>query len=334
MNEDKVKKTLNYRYKQSELKEWIRDFSAHLKANPDKNEVVYPKSFATGFAKIYTIESGLTYRIVNYRLNADYVLTREPADNFFLIIYLYQYFDCGRLLVKINDKVIIDSTEKNYSALLMTNSFTTQLLEITEGTYTKGLTIQITEEWLKEKIAQPNTANYALFKEKNVFQTIINPKSQKLLSEIFDDNSDLATPGLFMNNRVLRLLEAFLENILKNGISGNTLPVSSKDVQNILKVESIILENYNSGFPSIEKLARIALMSETKLKSVFKKAFGMGMYKYYQKNRMHKAKELLCSGKYSVSEVGTMIGYQNLSNFSHAFKKEFDFLPKDFNKIG
>ena len=162
----------------------------------------------------------------------------------------------------------------------------------------------------------------------------MNPKSQKLLTEIFADNSDLATPELYINNRVLRLLEAFLENIHNNGISRNTFPASAKDVQNILKIESILLENYNSEFPSIQKLARLALMSATKLKIIFKKAFGMGMYEYYQKNRMHKAKELLCSGKHSVSEVGAMIGYQNLSNFSHAFKKEFDFLPKDFNKIG
>jgi AraC-like DNA-binding protein len=78
----------------------------------------------------------------------------------------------------------------------------------------------------------------------------------------------------------------------------------------------------------------MALMSATKLKNIFKKAFGMSMYEYYQKNRMHKAKELLCSGKYSVSQVGVMIGYRNLSNFSNAFKKEFNYLPKDFNKIG
>jgi AraC-like DNA-binding protein len=42
----------------------------------------------------------------------------------------------------------------------------------------------------------------------------------------------------------------------------------------------------------------------------------------------------LDTGRYTVSEVGGMIGYQNLSNFSSAFKKEFRCLPKDFRKIG
>jgi hypothetical protein len=57
--------------------------------------------------------------------------------------------------------------------------------------------------------------------------------------------------------------------------------------------------------------------------------FGMGMYEYYQKNRMHRAKDLILTRKHSVTAVGTMLGYQNLSNFSNAFKKEFNFLPSE-----
>lgn len=334
MRAGKGKKAINYISRYADLQEWIRDFSTYLNTNPDKNVVIYPESFATGFAKVYDIEPGLTYRIVDYRLNTDFVFSREPSDKFYLFIYFYLYTGCPKLLLVINDEVIIDCKDENYSSKLMTNSFVSQRHQIAKGTYVKGLTIQITEEWLKKKIAHPHTANYAVFKESNVFQSFLNPKSKKLLTEIFADNSDLTIPELYINNRILRLLEAFLENILNNGISGNTFPASAKDVQNILKIESILLANYNLEFPGIQKLTRLALMSATKLKIIFKKAFGMSMYEYYQKNRMHKAKELLSSGKHSVSEVGTMIDYQNLSNFSKAFKKAFDFLPKDFNKIG
>jgi AraC-like DNA-binding protein len=334
MSADKKKKPVNFISRHSDLKEWIRDFSSHLNADPDKNVIIYPQSFGTGFAKVYSIESGLNYRIVDYQLNTDFIFTREPSDKFYLILYFYLYTNCQKLSLFINDKIIVDCEEENYSTFLMTNSLVSQRLQLAKGTYVNGLTIQLTEEWLKAKIVNPDTANYTLFKQKNVFQTFLNAKSQKLLAEIFADNTGLASPQLYINNRVLRLLEDFLENILKNGISGNAFPPSSKDVHSILKVESILLEACNSEFPSIEKLARMALMSATKLKNIFKKAFGMSMYEYYQKNRMHKAKELLCSGKYSVSQVGVMIGYRNLSNFSNAFKKEFNYLPKDFNKIG
>jgi AraC-like DNA-binding protein len=70
-------------------------------------------------------------------------------------------------------------------------------------------------------------------------------------------------------------------------------------------------------------------MSVSKLKSTFKKVYGTGIYEYYQKNRMLKAKAMLLTGKYNVKEVGTQLGYTNLSNFSLAFKKEFGILPSE-----
>ncbi|MEO6134085.1 MAG: helix-turn-helix transcriptional regulator [Ginsengibacter sp.] len=334
MKISRVGSPVSYVSKQPDLEEWIRDFSTHLKAEPEKNHIIYPESFATGFAKVYSIEDGLTYRIVDYTLNTDFIFLREPAEKFYLIIYFYQYSNCSSLQVYINDIVVIKSEERDYSSLLMTNSNVSQRLLLAKGTTVKGLTIQITEEWLMEKIAQPRTANYELFKKKNVFQSFLNPKSQKLLNEIFDENLKSVIPELHLNNRVLRLLEIFLEGIIKYGITGNTFPSLASDVQNILKVENYLLECYLTEFPSIEKLARMSLMSPTKLKNIFKKAFGMGLYEYYQKNRMHKAKELLSTGLYSVTDVGEMIGYQNLSNFSSAFRKEFKCLPKDYAKIG
>ena len=334
MKISRAKSSVIYTSKQPELEEWIRDFSTHLNAEPEKNHIIYPESFANGFAKVYSMEGGLTYRIVDYTLNTDFVFLREPAEKFYLIIYFYQYSNCNNLQVSINDKNVIKSEEEDYSTLLMTNSTVSQRLLLSKGTIVKGLTIQISEEWLMDKIAQPSTANYELFKAKNVFQSFLKPKSQKLLNEIFEENLKSVIPELHLNNRVLRLLEIFLEEIIKYGITGNTFPTLASDVQNILKVENYLLDCYLTEFPSIQKLARMSLMSPTKLKNIFKKAFGVGLYEYYQKNRMHKAKELLSTGLYSVTDVGEMIGYLNLSNFSSAFKKEFNCLPKDYAKIG
>lgn len=335
MNPDKEHTSpSNYKFVHSGLIEWLEGFSTHLQIELEDNRIEYPENFASGFAKVYDVEPGLSYRIVDYTLNTNFVFNRVPSDKFYLIIYFYQYTNSQKLFVSINNEVIIDSNEDCYSTLLMTNSMTSQQVEMIEGTHAKGVTIQLTEEWLKEKIQQPDTANYTLFREKNFFKDFLTAKTQKLLNEIFADNLKSATPVLYMNTRVLRLLEGFLDNILRAGSSNFSSSVDPLDFQSILKIEALLLENYTLGFPKIENLARIALMSETKLKNTFKKAFGMGLYEYYQKNRMHKAKEFLNINKYSVSEVGSMIGYQNLSNFSQAFKKEFGHLPKDSHKIG
>ena len=215
----------------------------------------------------------------------------------------------------------------------MTNSRLKQKLALRKGSEVKGLTIQLSELWLDEKVKASNPKNYELLKQNNFIQDVITAKYQKILSDIFN-HEDASMPALFVNSRVLRLLEGFLENILKKNLVEPMLSISSKDFESILKIEGLLLENYGDVFPKIEKLARIALMSESKLKKIYKQAFGMGLYEYYQKNRMHKAKELLNSGEYSVSQVGIMLGYHNLSNFSASFKKEFNQLPKDHEQLG
>lgn len=323
-----------YNYALSGLSNWLHGFSSHLKVVPQNNRIEYPENFGTGFAKVYDLEPGLSYRIVDYTLNTPFTFIREASDKFFLIIYFYQYNDVQSLEIRIDNERVIFSEENYYSTLLMTNSLVGQNVVLSPGTKVKGLTIQLSEEWLNNKIQHPEAAGYFLFKEKNIFQDFLTAKSQKLLNDIFTENLKSFTPALHTNIRVLRLLEEFLQNIITTRGIESSLILSPEDFQKVLKVEALLLENYSQGFPKIESLARVALMSETKLKIIFKKAFGMAMYEYYQKNRMHKAKEFLEINKFSVTEVGIMIGYQNLSNFSHAFKKEFGYLPKDSGKIG
>jgi AraC-like DNA-binding protein len=73
-------------------------------------------------------------------------------------------------------------------------------------------------------------------------------------------------------------------------------------------------------------------MSPSKLKKQFKDVYGMPIYEYFQKNRMQKAREMLLEGNRSVKAVGMELGFSNLSNFSLAFKKEFDELPSELLK--
>ena len=44
---------------------------------------------------------------------------------------------------------------------------------------------------------------------------------------------------------------------------------------------------------------------------------------------MLKAKQLIASKKFSIKEVGTQLGFKNLSNFTLAFKKQFNKLPSE-----
>jgi AraC-like DNA-binding protein len=76
-------------------------------------------------------------------------------------------------------------------------------------------------------------------------------------------------------------------------------------------------------------LARIAAMSPSKLKILFKEVFGLPVNQYYQKHRMNKAKAMLLSKKYSVREAANELGFSSVSSFNKAFYKIFDELPSE-----
>ncbi len=317
---------------QPDLKNWLHCFASHIDCELLNDSFLYPESFAKGYAKVHVLEPGLSYRLVNYKLNTDVEYKCEPTADFNLMIYFYQFNSADKILFEVGENSI-ENEGKSYRATVMTNSRVKQKLSLKRGTEVKGLTLQLSEEWLVDKIQNSNQKNYDLLKQNNFVQDVISAKYQKILGDIFNHEESLM-PALFINSRVLRLLEGFLESVLKREMVEPMLSISSKDFESILKIEGLLLENYSEVFPKIEKLARLALMSESKLKKIYKQAFGMGLYEYYQKNRMHKAKELLNSGVYTVSQVGSMLGYHNLSNFSASFKKEFNQLPRDHQQVG
>ena len=114
---------------------------------------------------------------------------------------------------------------------------------------------------------------------------------------------------------------------MMNVAEGTQRKIKSSDLSKLMEIESLLVRDFGQPPPTIVNLAERTGMSVSKLKAVFKKVYGTGIYEYYQKNRMLKARSLLVTGQYTVKQVGQQLGYTNLSNFSLAFRKEFGILP-------
>ncbi len=309
-----------------------KDFAAYVKretpADPEQN----PESFACGYANAKILEPGLSYRIVNHTLINDLEFNSKPVEQLHVVLHFYE-LNFDDIAYCKTGSTVLESNDKFYSIALMTNSFTQQNVSLKKGTLLKGLTVQISEDWLKNNIKNLPANIVEIIKQKECVLDFITAKQRKILSDIFNNTANSNLPDLFIKSRVLRLTEQFLENLFNRGLSNIPEFANQKDFQALIRIEHILLAKYNSDFPSIETLAKTAYMSESKLKQLFKKAYGMAIYQYYQKNRMHKAKELLGSRKHNISQVGAMLGYQNMSNFSVAFKKEFSCLPSKYQEV-
>lgn len=89
----------------------------------------------------------------------------------------------------------------------------------------------------------------------------------------------------------------------------------------------IVEANANSNL-KLEEIAFLCNMSLSTFKRYFVNEYQTSPGKWLQQKRLKKAREILLEGKQKPSEIYSDLGYNNLSNFSIAFKNEFGFSPK------
>ena len=109
-------------------------------------------------------------------------------------------------------------------------------------------------------------------------------------------------------------------------------PLSREDAENLQNVVSYIADHYAFDI-SLERLASIACMSETKLKGCFKRQFGCSVTQYIQGRRMSQAEHLLIETDFTMGQIAQMIGYTTSSWFAVLFKKSTGILPIEYRKI-
>ena len=129
----------------------------------------------------------------------------------------------------------------------------------------------------------------------------------------------------------LSLMVKFFQAIaglhLKTG--SGTIKYKEADRRHVSQAEQIIMNNLTKQFPGIEPMAKTVHTSPTKLKALFKDIYGRTMFQYYQDKQMQMAMELLRQPSSTVKQVAELLGYENASNFTAAFKKYHGFLPSE-----
>ncbi|MEJ7588533.1 MAG: AraC family transcriptional regulator [Ferruginibacter sp.] len=319
-----------FNYKQTGYLEWLKEFAAVTGGEVKGNTVNFSPKAGQGYSTAYFLEKGFTACVNNYRLNDHILLTREPSDNFGLIIYLY-HLDIKAPIEYQLENIPITIDQESHYTLSFVNAQTLHQVKFGKSAEVKGLSIYLENEWISKNLHHRLLEVFSYLKQVNYYKRFINARQQRLMDEVLNIPPDHPYPGIFIRSRILRIMDKLLENFLQIDISESPEHINEDDFITLQKIETILTSCYDKNFPGIEKLSRLSLMSESKLKKLFKQSFGMGLYEYFQKNRLHRAKEQIVSGKFSISEVGARLGYQNLSNFSAAFRKEFNCLPSEFD---
>lgn len=163
------------------------------------------------------------------------------------------------------------------------------------------------------------------------FVKTISPctKSKITLEQMIHQPYTGILKNIFLQSKAMELLIYSSDQFISNNQDeryGCRFLTHDEDRDKIIKAREILLDHLDSPV-TIKDLARKVAMNECYLKKGFKAMFGTTVYDYFQKERMERAKYLLCDQGLSVSEVAVKMGYSCISHFSTAFKKHTGLKP-------
>ena len=93
-------------------------------------------------------------------------------------------------------------------------------------------------------------------------------------------------------------------------------------------MKEYIEANYNSDL-TLKNLSKIFHYNVAYFGKLFKSNTGMSYNDYVTSVRMEKAKELLESGQFNVSEVSARTGYKSSQYFSITFRRYMGYSPSE-----
>ncbi len=289
----------------------------HLTINP---------AFGKGFAWAAVLPSGISVFVVDSLMSQDAGFKRLAGDdNYFCLQFSEQSVEAGAHKRFSNDL---------QSFVKLTHTINDEMFLLPAGVRVQTVAFFFNKDHFaavigKSVMDEMLTQHFPLLIQNNNLQPIAT-EYRVMLGELLVEKVEQPLRVNYIQNRVLLLLEKFIIKLhRKEDVSKKKVKRTDDETMRLMKVEALLVRNFEKAPPTIDELSRISAMSPTKLKNDFKSLYGLPIYEYYQKNRMIKAKALLMLGKYSIKEVGIMVGYSNLSHFANTFKKEYGHLPSE-----
>lgn len=297
------------------------------------NHFNVPSSIGSGYVQLIDLPNGSSAFIMNFTLHVDmhYEQSKTPKE-----IYSLCFEETAvphSLTTQIDGEFQKDTRPSHDSVYLVCSYFDLGYF-FSKGTHVKCITIQMSREWLgkylRMEIFDEILQHYISLKTASLHMERLDSEYKRVMNDVISIEADHPAHVTLVQNRLMLLIERFFNNLYEKRFQFRfQVKTSTYDLEQIIKVEHAITADVSAPCPTINGLAKMASMSPSKLKQLFKDVYGKPIYQYYQFNRMQKAKAMLLSKKFSVKEVGLSLGYANLSNFSMAFRKEFHMLPSE-----
>jgi AraC-like DNA-binding protein len=308
-------------------------FARHVGAIVDNGLLVIPAHLGNGYIRKLSFGAEFKITLHHYVLKEDLIIKRNTSGLGNELITIFFYSNEQTLGIAFDNNPNIQFSERDESAIQVTSNDLNSTIRFPAGHTIRYAVIAIMPTYLKTLLS--------LNKLNSTLETITSPGNTFLYFENMTADAKLLLKNLsavdmndglsqfYMEIKVQELLYLLFQKLSKR----ESLPhqnINSADVARLLHIRNEIISDLSAP-PVLPELAQIAAMSETKLKQLFKQAFGDTVYNYFQRARMEEAAFLLKQGKRSVAEVGYELGFTNLSHFSRLFEKHYGLTPKRYS---
>lgn len=319
--------------KHTNYKEVLAGISEQLQLHLTDDFLQLSHEIADGYFRVVELPNGLQALLSDIHYHVDVTYKREKSDEYFCILHFNDAELSDSVHFMHNGKQMFDKSTRR-AGVTLSSSANDMSFTVKANTKARSINILLPGRWINDNLNRYNELQ-VLSRYNTMRNTLVHPEpfdsqNRMLFDEVFQTGEANPLQNMIVKNRILILLEHFLSKIyrkMEEEPSQTPRKIKASDMSKLMEIESLLVRDFGQPPPTIALLAEKTGMSISKLKSAFKRVYGTGIYEYYQKNRMQKARAMLLTGQYNVKEVGTQLGYSNLSNFSLAFKKEFKILP-------
>lgn len=160
-----------------------------------------------------------------------------------------------------------------------------------------------------------------------------NPETQELNRYIDEINSELERKDtayeMYIHSTIYRIL-AFLHRC--KIIHDETEFFSSKTVERILPALNYIDINYQKEI-TLESVSETLNLNPNYFCRLFKSATNSTFTEYLNFVRICKAEKMIVSGKDTISEIASLVGFSSVSYFNRIFKRYKGCTPSAYHKV-
>ena len=149
----------------------------------------------------------------------------------------------------------------------------------------------------------------------------------RILSEY--ELSDTYTPDMLIACLYEILLHLMRQNTEPSydaysaSVCDTDINTSKRTIKNI----SNYIDSHIDEKLSLSDISNALMLNPTYVSRIFKQSCGICVTKYIRQKKLNKAKQLLKSSSFTITEISDMLGFSSIHYFSSCFKKEFGLSP-------